>query len=93
LNLRLLSQGGGAEVVIDDQHRAARSVAPRWDMRGLVALEPEKEAVMDDRQNPAERTPQTRRFVTEMEMLELLNRSLWEVERQRAQEHAHPTSE
>lgn len=48
---------------------------------------------MDDRQNPAERTPQTRRFVTEMEMLELLNRALWEVERQRAQEHAHPTSE
>jgi hypothetical protein len=42
---------------------------------------------MDDGQNSAERTPQTHRFVTELEILELLNRSLWEVERQRAQEH------
>jgi hypothetical protein len=44
---------------------------------------------MDDSQNTAERTPQMYRFVTEREMLERLDRSLWEIERQRAQEHAH----
>jgi hypothetical protein len=55
--------------------------------RGSHYEKPVKEAVMDDGQNSAERTPQTHRFVTELEILELLNRSLWEVERQRAQEH------
>lgn len=41
---------------------------------------------MDDSQESAARTPQTRRFVTELEMLESLDRSLWEVERRRVQE-------
>ena len=32
--------------------------------------------------------PRERRVVTEQELMESLNRSLWEVERQRVQEHA-----
>ena len=32
-------------------------------------------------------TPRERRVVTEQELMEALNRSLWEVERRRVQEH------
>jgi hypothetical protein len=41
---------------------------------------------MDDSQDSAARTPQTHRFVSEREMMEYLNRALWEIERRRAQE-------
>lgn len=41
---------------------------------------------MDDSQETAARTPQRYRFVTELEMMEFLNRSLWEVERPRVEE-------
>jgi hypothetical protein len=45
---------------------------------------------MDDSQTPEARTPHTHRFVTELEMLETLNRALWEVERSRVEENAEP---
>lgn len=41
---------------------------------------------MDDSQEPEARTPLIRRFVSEMELMESLNRSLWEIERIRVQE-------
>lgn len=41
---------------------------------------------MDDRQQGEARTPREKRHVTELELMESLNRSLWEVERQRAEE-------
>lgn len=41
---------------------------------------------MDDSQEVEARTPHTHRFVTELEMLAQLNRSLWEVERKRVEE-------
>lgn len=41
---------------------------------------------MDDSRDPEARTPQPRRYVPELELLESLNRSLWEVERQRVEE-------
>jgi hypothetical protein len=45
---------------------------------------------MDDGQSPEARTPRTNRFVTELELLETLNRALWEVERRRAEESVEP---
>jgi hypothetical protein len=45
---------------------------------------------MDDSQSPEARTPRNNRFVTELEMLETLNRALWEVERSRVEENAEP---
>lgn len=44
---------------------------------------------MDDSQTPEARTPRTRHFVTELELLESLNRSLWEVERSRVEENGN----
>ncbi|MEN9581332.1 MAG: hypothetical protein RJA70_4341 [Pseudomonadota bacterium] len=41
---------------------------------------------MDDSQDSEARTPQIRRFVSEIELMESLNRSLWEIERIRVQE-------
>jgi hypothetical protein len=41
---------------------------------------------MDDSRDPEARMPQNRRYVPELELLESLNRSLWEIERQRAEE-------
>jgi hypothetical protein len=41
---------------------------------------------MDDSRDVEARTPQTRRYVSELELLEALNRSLWEIERQRVEE-------
>jgi hypothetical protein len=41
---------------------------------------------MDDSRDNEARTPQTRRYVPELELLEALNRSLWEIERQRVEE-------
>jgi hypothetical protein len=49
---------------------------------------PNQEAVMDDSQSQEARTPRTHRYVPELEMLESLNRSLWEVERARVEEAA-----
>ncbi len=43
---------------------------------------------MDDSQDLEARTPQPRRFVTERELLDTLDRALWEVERQRVEESA-----
>jgi hypothetical protein len=45
-----------------------------------------KEAVMDDSRDAEARMPQNRRYVPEIELLESLNRSLWEIERKRAEE-------
>jgi hypothetical protein len=47
---------------------------------------PNQEAVMDDSQTQEARTPRIHRYVPELEMLESLNRSLWEVERARVEE-------
>ena len=41
---------------------------------------------MDDSHENEARMPRERRHVTELELLESLNRSLWEVERRRAEE-------
>lgn len=54
----------------------------------ILTIQTTKEAVMDDSQENEARTPQNRRYVTELELLETLDRSLWEVERQRVEEKA-----
>ena len=41
---------------------------------------------MDDSQERGAGTPKERKFVSEQDLLETLNRCLWEVERRRAQE-------
>lgn len=41
---------------------------------------------MDDSQENEARTPQVRRFISELELMESLNQCLWEVERKRVQE-------
>jgi hypothetical protein len=47
---------------------------------------------MDDSQTQEARTPRTHRYVPEIELMESLNRSLWEVERSRVEEAAQKTS-
>jgi hypothetical protein len=42
-----------------------------------------KEAVMDDRQDKEARTPQTPRYVNDLQLHRVLDESLWQMERRR----------
>jgi len=44
---------------------------------------PSKEAVMDDRQDKEARTPQTPRYVNDLQLHRVLDESLWQMERRR----------
>src|SRR5690606_36616615 len=67
---------------------AKNHALPRCAVLRILTIQTTKEAVMDDSQENEARTPQNRRYVTELELLDTLDRSLWEVERQRVEEKA-----
>jgi hypothetical protein len=44
-----------------------------------------KEVVMDDRRKDEARTPQTPRYVTDLQLHRVLDESLWQIERRRVE--------
>lgn len=91
------AQSGATSESATQIHAQGRRVTPVHRVVASVSIatapDPSKtsrlqklEAVMDDSRDVEARTPQTRRYVSELELLEALNRSLWEIERQRVEE-------